>query len=305
MRTYGEVFFRIILIRQLIERGFRLEINIFEPSPSWPKFDIYNDAENHIWFEQVVELVNTFIEESDQISIRRFPVFSGNLPREGTLSSIERIFTQSTPILPFVVLIYLLRKLLGRPQPSLDFRCYALTEMEKSNGGLPDNFISWNVRRNQKYGAQRNPSDAKTIEDFERLCQVQPLPIVLLTEAQSRDDVKLLLIGDQRTRIFAHERLHVADSESFLEVLQTVWASKGYFQTLGGGAGVAAIFSEIPYYMSFPNRELTGGLHVNRRNRTTPWARDVPQWSGIEGDHEPNFAEIYRNHMELNGHVNH
>ena len=292
----GEVFAMLVCIRQLAALDWRITLKIRRPSNAFSSFEAHSESELDNWFNEAKLMTQEMLKDLDYVDL----LFSdGEVKSEDNRidSPLEGIFSSSWGLSPLSTVLFRYANLRRKGQTPVHLDNFKFSKGKLSELGLPEFFVSWNVRQNPLYRLSSNPSGKEIISDFLALCRAQPLPIVLLSEPNERSRVAQILANCAETSELAQKRLITAKSINFWQVLQTVWSSQAYFQRRGGGAGMAAIYSSVPYVIIFPNRDLMGRLYLDHDNRITPWARKGLQ-IGLTG--EPSTEHFRSAYQHLN-----
>ena len=294
----GEVFAMLVCVRQLAALDFSINLEVVRPSSAFASFERYSETELDRWFHQAKLMTERMLKGLDKVAVH-FAERRGDAPGNRPLTSLEQILASSWGLSPLSTMLYRYSRLRKKGAGATRLDHFKFSKQKLAELGLPEFFVAWNVRQNSSYRLSSNPSEAEVIKDFLALCRAQPLPIVLLSEPDGRSRVVRILTANATTSQLAHNRLITAKTNSYWHVLQTVWSSQAYFQRRGGGAGMAAIYSSIPYIIIFPNRDLMGRFHLGRKNRVAPWAVGGLQTGLIAEPSADHFRKVYTHLKDL------
>ena len=120
-------------------------------------------------------------------------------------------------------------------------------ELERS--GLRDGYVAWHVR-NYNYGLERNLTRSEIVASFTKVSHLFPgkKVMIMATDSTARDVVDLLRESTPTSKL--SENLVLQPNPGFASATKWVLGSKCYIQELGGGMGVIALHSNIPYLIT-------------------------------------------------------
>ena len=216
---------------------------------------------------------------------------SQQIARPEDKSLLESIIPKSDFITSTSTMLFRLLNKKSQEDFKNRYHKYRLSDMELIEIGLPTNFVTWNVRQNRQNGLNRNPQVFEIVSDFQTLCEIQPFPIVILTESHGRMRLQELLTSEPRTEKLSRDRLFFANTNSFVSVLRVVWSGKGHFQRRGGGAAMAAIFSSLPYLITYLGPDQIGNFVLGFSGTMAPWSRRGVQRGLLEAKSERQTRE--------------
>lgn len=296
----GEVFAMLVCIRQLSELGWGINLELRRPTNANPSFEGCSEGELDEWFLAARVMTEGMLVGLGGVKVQYTDELKKSRPKS-VASPLEKILSSSWGLSPLSTVLFRYSQRKKKGEASVRLNHLGFSKRELVELGLPEFFVSWNVRQNPLYRLSSNPSAEEITADFLALCRAQPLPIVLLTEARERSKVEQILASSPDTSELALQRLVSARSINFWEVLRTVWSSQAYFQRRGGGAGMAAIYSSVPYVILFPNRDLMGRFHIGRKGRLTPWALHGRQIGSVAEPSAHQFNSVYCRLNDLDG----
>jgi hypothetical protein len=118
---------------------------------------------------------------------------------------------------------------------------FGLSEAEKSRRGLPNEYITWHIRKTPGlHERNQTPFELRTL--FKLLIEA-PVPVVLITTARGYDALDKALESEKR---LGDGRVIFLGEIGYLESLRAVLSSSFHYQLFGGGISVAAHYSSVP-----------------------------------------------------------
>jgi hypothetical protein len=282
-RTFGDLFSLIALVDLLTISGFRVDFRLFEPTEFSSKFKQLSLETRRGLVLGWTEMLEIFLSTNPKVDLSFNSSESHASEEIGGRSLLESVITKKSNYVTAATTV--LFRLLDRKRKEAfrdHYRKHQMPEAELTGLGLPRDFITCNVRQNHEYREHRNPSDSEIVSDLRMLCEQQPLPIVILTEAESRKRLRTLLKSNLAAD-FSAGRFLFAPTDSFVSVLRVIWSGRGHFQRRGGGAGMAAIFSPLPYVIVWVGPEEIGNFVLGAAGAPAPWSRRGSQRGVFQG----------------------
>ena len=134
-------------------------------------------------------------------------------------------------------------------------------------------FVAWNVRKG-RWGPDRNNTQEQVITDFRDIRKLFPSHrIVLLSTPDAIDWVFDILLksGDLHSDTTEEQILFPQPTTGYLNAMLWLLSADEYFQREGGGMGMTAIFSEVPFLILSENK----GIHYQHQldgEKIVAWA---------------------------------
>jgi len=266
--TYGDLFSCLILIRYLLKKKFSVNVYIIKDSfrREWYKLDADQKKELLKFHNQLLQDF-TYQEKINVKTISFKDMFSIDL-----LLSFHRTLFLIHVLLRFnicVSCLNFLNKVLIKEK--IDFIDSILLSAKDFDNFIPkgfassfnSNYVTLNIRFSPSWQTYRNTDD-RIIEQSIKFIKnkYQNKNIVILTDRAGYEKYKYKLKGIDRV-YFSRD----FGSNSFLNDASILIHSDFYYQKLGGGLGIIAIFSRTPYrYESILNFE-----KIYKKNKIFSW----------------------------------
>lgn len=134
-------------------------------------------------------------------------------------------------------------------------------------------YIAWHVRQ-AIYDFERNSTPSAIKEDFRVLQNRFPEhSVMIISDSTGLENTFQVLTGssETKTQIVGGTKVLAQPMQGFQNAIPAVLRASFYFQRGGGGIGVAAIFSSVPYINLCPSKSY---FHGRRGGRVAPWANE-------------------------------
>lgn len=145
--------------------------------------------------------------------------------------------------------------------------------LESRIKGTSSPYIAWHVRL-ASYDDRRNFTLATITNDFKVLQKRFPgYAVMLISDSAGLEKAFHALTGssEPKTRNVGGTKVLAQPIPGYQNAIPVVLGASFYFQRGGGGIGVAAIFSSIPYINLCPDKSYFYGQH---RGRIMPWSNE-------------------------------
>ncbi len=156
-------------------------------------------------------------------------------------------------------------------------------------------YVAWSVRRGTWDPARNNTQD-QVIADFRDIRKLFPCHrIVVLSNSYTLEWVFEILTesGDLPPGTSEVQILFPQPTPGFINAMHWLLPADMYFQRDGGGIGVVAIFSQVPYLyvIHHESKYVTDQLHGKK---IVAWASPLQKFLQRPlGDHVPLFSDLY------------
>jgi len=145
--------------------------------------------------------------------------------------------------------------------------------LESSADVSSEPYIAWHIRL-ATYDDRRNFTSATMKSDFKELQKRFPgYQVMLISDAVGLESAFQALTGSSETKTRDVEGTQVIaqPKPGFQNAIPAALGAEFYFQRGGGGIGVAAIFSSVPYINLCPDKSY---FHGRGRLRIMPWSNE-------------------------------
>lgn len=253
--TIGDFINVVMIGRYFLSKNVSIKFYIIngEYRSDWCAF---TQAEKNIFVDFQIDLVKKFIPISEiEVTIinwedclkiiQRNTLAADLVFLRDRVASREGIYGDCFNILNFLLLLESHSTLDKFLLKSTDFSTYI-----SENKSPPNNYVSWHVRYNNLWGQERNLS----IDQFEYyLDRISKLhsgkDIILVSDSVGCDYYKGLL---KRININANIGFSKDLNNDFYGDCFVILNSDFYYQLRGGGIGMVAIYSNLPYEIVDP-----------------------------------------------------
>ncbi len=162
-------------------------------------------------------------------------------------------------------------------------------------------FVAWNVRKG-RWAPDRNNMQEQVITDFRDIRKLFPSHrIVLLSTPDAIDWVFDILLesGDLYSGATEAQILFPQPTTGYINGMPWLLSADEYFQREGGGMGMIAIFSEVPFLMVSENK----GIHYRHQldgEKIVAWASPRQRFVHRPLDaHRVLFSDLYTQPAEV------
>lgn len=224
---------------------------------------------------------------------------------EGTQDSrIEELLDLAKYLLPPVVKVELIHQY--RPDPvdiNLDSKSFYASAayfldllISKYKWNMPDDFllesnssntsgpyIAWHLRK-ATYDARRNLTASGIKNDFKVLQKRFPEhSVMLISDSAGLENAFQVLTGSSETKTqnVRGTKVLAQPVQGFQNAIPAVLGASFYFQRGGGGIGMAAVFSTIPYINLCPDKSYFYG---RRGGHIMPWSNENQLFLYVKND---------------------
>lgn len=265
--TYGDYFIILMIARFISMSGYRVRFEIidsFRLGAIWEELDEFNQD---LFVLDQIKLAQKYLTNKCQI------IIYGKFSSKSTLTEQE-----SKPILSNHILVY--------SNGFYQWAPYFLHLLVKKyhwqvpNGFLLKsskvkplkNYVAWNVRKS-KWANYRDTDATSLLKDFLELRNLFPNHSIVILSNQEGLDFALKEL--KRLEITFHSflasgRILAQPDKGYTGAIDWILNSDFYFQRSGGGMGVVAIFSSVPYVMY--SIEQTSFFGHYRNKQIVPWS---------------------------------
>ena len=265
--TYGDFLQVVMLARYLKASGADVIFTIIDNGQRRHDWKALDSDEQVSLVQDQVELASKLL--GAKVQVRPEIVSSGTY----TVFS-DDVLTRSAIYVKTPLLLNTLIKRSEKPLPQ-DF----LLTTGRGNQ-LADNLdresaplVAWNVRKG-RWGPDRNNTQEQVITDFRDIRKLFPSHrIVLLSTPDAIDWVFDILLksGDLHSDTTEEQILFPQPTTGYLNAMLWLLSADEYFQREGGGMGMTAIFSEVPFLILSENK----GIHYQHQldgEKIVAWA---------------------------------
>ena len=153
----------------------------------------------------------------------------------------------------------------------LSERSFSLSIGKKN---FPLGYVAWHCRYNERWGSDRNLSKLQFIDYYSRIrMRFSNMPIIIVSDVSGCMYYKKIAVDHSLNLSYSKDF-----TKNFLEDVALVLGSSFYFQLRGGGIGMAAIFSNIPYEI------------IDPCSNESPW--DHPKFSSWANPNQNRYFSI-------------
>jgi len=243
--TYGDFLQVVMLARYLKASGADVKFSIIDDRERRFDWEVLDLGEQASMVHDQLELASKLLEEEVEVH--------PEVPSSGVYTVFGDEVLSRSPIYDKTPL--LLNTLIETSEESLPAG-FLLPEgwgREYLADFVPENIrlVSWNIRKG-RWSHDRDNTKEQVINDFRDIRKIFPNHRIVLLSGP--DGIKwvfntLLESGDLQQGTTQVQILIPQRSPGLINAIPWLLASDGYFQREGGGMGMVAIFSEVPYLM--------------------------------------------------------
>jgi hypothetical protein len=253
--TFGDFMIVVMLGRFLALSGRRLVLTAVDSTrrSDWKELD---EALQDERIDELLELARYLLPESTKVELTK-----NYLPLSSDINLDSKSFYAAAP--------YFLDLLITKykwPIPDS-----YLLRADTSDTSEP--YIAWHVRK-ASYDIRRNIISSSIQSDFEILQKRFPgCSVMLISDSAGLESAFHALTGSSKpkTQNVGGTKVLAQPIPGFQNAIPAVLGGSFYFQRGGGGIGVAAIFSSIPYINLCPDKSYFYGQY---RGRIMPWSNE-------------------------------
>ena len=265
--TYGDFFIILMIARFVSKSGFNVKFEISDLERVGSVWAAMSIEMQDLFVLDQIRLAQEYLDENCQIKI------NGKFSDKSIISRKESESLDSKVVEVFSsgfykwapYFLHLLIKKHNWEIPS-DFLLKA--KMEKPSF----RYVTWNIRRS--IWASHRDTDSRTlIRDYLELRKIfEDYSIVILSNRNGLEFAfKELAIHEPNfALLLAQGKILAQPDAGFQGAIDWILCSDFYFQRSGGGMGVIAIFSTVPYVMFSIERTSFYGHYRNRK--IAPWS---------------------------------
>ncbi len=131
------------------------------------------------------------------------------------------------------------------------FLLKSVTDFNPKNqffGGLPEKYVAWHVRRDERWGLERNLSEKMFAKYYEKIRNKFPTtPVILVSDKLGCQFYKNIASSYKLNLLFSKDF-----GDCFYDDCNIILNAEFYYQLRGGGIGLVAIFSSVSYEIIDP-----------------------------------------------------
>jgi hypothetical protein len=267
--TYGDYFIILMIARFVSMSGYRVRfeiVDLYRYGAVWDALNI--DAQNLFVLDQI-KLAQEFLNEKCQIVVYGKYV---NTPttslKKDPSTNLDKIDLHSEAFYEWAP--YFLHLLITEHKWPIPTGFL----LEAKNSKPRFRYVTWNIRKSI-WANHRDTNTNSLIRDFGEIRKLYPAhSIMILSNKEGIDFVVAELKKSDPTfaDLLARGIVILQPNDGFLGGINWILNSDFYFQRSGGGMGVAAIFSSIPYVMYAIEKTSFFGHYRNRK--IAPWSAE-------------------------------
>jgi len=267
--TYGDYFVILMIARFVSMSGHKVRFEIIDLIRSGNVWNALNTDTQDLLVLDQIKLAQEFLTEDCQIVIYgKFTNESTYSPKKNLSSIMDEIEIYSNSFYQWAP--YFLHLLIAKhewPIPT-GFLLEAKSKRPEFR------FVAWNVRKSI-WANYRDTHLSSLMRDFAEIRELFPAHSIMILSNKEGIDfavTELKMSDPTFGELLAQGIVLTQPNDGFRGGIDWILHSDFYFQRSGGGMGIAAIFSSIPYVQYSIEKTSFFGHHRNRK--ITPWSAE-------------------------------
>lgn len=267
--TYGDYFIILMIARFVSMSGFKVKFEIIDLYRSGVVWNALKEEAQDLFVLDQIELAKKFLNENCQIFIHgKFMEKSTPMWNEDAPSVSDNIDVYSESFYqwaPYFLHLLITKHKWQTPNGFL---------LEAKNKKPEFRFVAWNVRKSI-WAAYRDTDANSLTRDFAEIRKLYPTHSVVILSNQEGlafavSELKKSDVAFEN--LIAQRKILLQPDGGFVGGINWVLHSDFYFQRSGGGMGIIAIFSSVPYLMY--SIEKTSFFGHYRNKKIAPWSAE-------------------------------
>ena len=267
--TYGDYFVILMIARFISMSGHKVRFEIIDQIRSGNVWNALNIEAQDLFVLDQIKLAQEFLTEDCQIVIygkfmnkSKSPLKKNSSPILDEIEIYPNSFYKWAP--------YFLHLLIAKhewPIPT-GFLLEAKSKRPEFR------FVAWNVRKSI-WANYRDTDTSSLFRDFTEIRKLYPAHSIMILSNKEGIDfavTELKMSDPTFADLLARGIVLTQPNDGFLGGIDWILHSDFYFQRSGGGMGIPAIFSSIPYVQYSIEKTSFFGHYRNRK--ITPWAAE-------------------------------
>ena len=267
--TYGDYFIILMIARFVSMSGYKVRFEIIDLYRSGAVWGALNIETQDLFVLDQIKLAQEFLNKDCQIVIygKYMNTPTTSLKKEPSLNLDEvHLHTEAFyQWAPYFIHLLIIKYKWPIPAGFL---------LEAKNSKPTFRYVAWNIRKSI-WANHRDTDTNSLIRDFREIRKLYPAhSIMILSNREGTAFAAAELDKSDPTfaDLLARGLVILQPNDGFLGGINWVLNSDFYFQRSGGGMGVAAIFSSIPYVQYSIEKTSFFGHYRNRK--IAPWSAE-------------------------------
>lgn len=265
--TYGDYLTILLIARFISMSGYKVRFEIIDVNRFGAVWGALSIKNQDLFVLDQIKLAEKFLNENCQIIIKGkfsdelMPVNQkSNVLPSNDIEVYSNEFYQWAP--------YFLHLLIKKHNWKIP-KGFLLKSIKVKPAG---NYVAWNVRK-AKWANDRDTDVDSLLQDFSELRELFPDHSIMIISDQEGIDFavsELNRFEPTFSSMLANGRISIQPDAGYLGAIDWVLSSNIYFQRSGGGMGIVAIFSSVPYVIYSIEKTNFFGHYRNRK--IAPWS---------------------------------
>ena len=260
--TYGDYFIILMLARFISKSGYKVNFEISDINRLGRVWAAMSIKVQDLFVLDQIRLAQKYLDKNCQIIVEGKFSDKSLLSRNGPESLEEKIIEVFSPGL-YQWAPYFLHLLIKKHNWAIPSDFLLKAKMEKP----PYHYITWNIRRSI-WASYRDTDSRTLVSDYLELKKLfEGYSIVILSNRDGLEFAfkELAIHEPDFVSLLAQGKILAQPEPGFQGAIDWILCSDFYFQRSGGGMGVIAIFSTVPYVMFSIERTSFYGHYRNKK----------------------------------------
>lgn len=277
--TFGDFLGVLMLARFLALSGRQLRFVVIDLKREvhWSFLD---HSEQESFVSQQIDLARNFLPEGTRIDLFNSLSTEDTGLSEYSKMSVGNVLSPKGEefyrVAPYFLHVLITKHKWAIPQNFL---------LSEAKADDREPYVAWHVRRGL-WDTRRNSTDSSILEDFAQIKRFFPKhSIMIFSDVVGLQAVSSILTGQPEAREFILEGVKITPQPKagFIAAIPLLLAADFYYQRGGGGVGMIAVYSNLPYLEICPDFTSFFGKHGDK---LVPWASENQifhqTWADIE-----------------------
>jgi hypothetical protein len=265
--TYGDYFVILMIARFVSMSGYTVRFEILDSVRAGSVWNAMNVKRQDEFVLDQIELAGEYLSDVCEIFIEgKFANKSRVIGNSFTKPNLDYIHVHSVEFYQWAP--YFLHLLIKRHKWDIPSGFLLKSKRDKPKF----NYVTWNVRKSV-WAIYRDTDAISLHRDFLELRKLYPAhSIVILSNQEGLDFAfkEIEKIDPSFSSLVSREIVMAQPDNGFGGAIDWLLHSDFYFQRSGGGIGIIAIFSSVPYVIYSVEKTSFLGHYKNRR--IAPWS---------------------------------